>query len=255
MFETQSIQDRYASLVYNIEIISNANQSSLRIPANCSELYIPIDGNLTFKGVGQARSQVAKEGVGYFFHSRSRGLMLDFDNAKSCVILKINSIYQSSIVNSLDMISSIVSELRLTGNTYTRLYKAAKIGSSCLCDKILSELIYPTRPLDNKSSFESGAELIRQARGQITIKDIYTTLDISKSKLEQDFMKSVGITPKEYCKIEKLNHFVNSYYDSQHSSLTELTYQCGYYDQSHLIKDFNYFLDISPRRYFDLKRA
>ncbi|MEO1253829.1 MAG: helix-turn-helix domain-containing protein, partial [Bacteroidota bacterium] len=84
----------------------------------------------------------------------------------------------------------------------------------------------------------------------ISIKEIYSLLNISKSKLEQHFNREVGLTPKEFCKIEKLNCFINSYKEDTSQSLTELTYQCGYYDQSHLIKDFKYFLDTSPKKFF-----
>lgn len=54
----------------------------------------------------------------------------------------------------------------------------------------------------------------------------------------------IGLTPKEFCRIEKLNYFIRTYKQESEGTLTELTYKCGYYDQSHLIK---YFLNTSPR--------
>ena len=33
-------------------------------------------------------------------------------------------------------------------------------------------------------------------------------------------------------------------------SLTELAYDCGYYDQSHMINDFKLLTGMSPRQYF-----
>ena len=100
------------------------------------------------------------------------------------------------------------------------------------------------------NALETSIELIKDSHGQIKIKELYETLNVSKSTLEQYFIRETGLTPKEFCKITKLNHFIASYENNEAESLTELTYKCGYYDQSHLIKDFKYFLDTSPRRYF-----
>ena len=71
--------------------------------------------------------------------------------------------------------------------------------------------------------------------------------------MEEKFSKSLGISPKEFCKIEKLNHFLSNFFQYEDMNLTQLTFKSGYYDQSHLIKDFKYFVDLSPRRY--LKEA
>ena len=94
---------------------------------------------------------------------------------------------------------------------------------------------------------EDAIDLIKKYKGEIKIKDVFETLGVSKSLLEQRFSLAIGLTAKEFAKIEKLNHFISNYYKYKDSlNLTQLTFKSGYYDQSHLIKDFRYYTDQSP---------
>ena len=97
---------------------------------------------------------------------------------------------------------------------------------------------------------KSTIEKIREQRGEIKIKELNELLGVCKSTLEQRFSREVGITPKEFCKIEKLSYFIRNYtQNSDHMTLTQLTFMSGYYDQSHLIKDFKYYVEESPKRF------
>ncbi|MEQ8473248.1 MAG: helix-turn-helix domain-containing protein [Marinoscillum sp.] len=94
-------------------------------------------------------------------------------------------------------------------------------------------------------------EMIKESKGEIKISSIYDTLQVSKSNLEQKFSYHLGLTAKEFCKIEKLKNFLENYkLHGKNLNLTQLTFKSGYYDQSHLIKDFRYFMDCKPREFF-----
>lgn len=75
-------------------------------------------------------------------------------------------------------------------------------------------------------------------------------LGVSKTTLESKFRRQVGISPKEYCRVEKLKTFLKTYESADDGSLTQTAMECGYYDQSHLIKEFQYFTGVNPRAYF-----
>lgn len=95
--------------------------------------------------------------------------------------------------------------------------------------------------------------LIRQSKGEIKVKEITDQLGVSKSYLEQRFSQQIGLSPKEFCKIEKLKCFLDNYRKYQDCmNLTQLTFKSGYYDQSHLIKDFKYFLDARPKEFMKM---
>lgn len=108
----------------------------------------------------------------------------------------------------------------------------------------------------NDSNYESDTflrqaiDMIRKCHGDIRIKDIYETLEVSKTFLEQRFNQHIGISAKEFCKVEKIKTFMKNYHEHNGSlNLTQLTLKSGYYDQSHLIKDFRYFMDCNPKEF------
>lgn len=67
-------------------------------------------------------------------------------------------------------------------------------------------------------------------------------------KLERDFLKYVGYTPKQYYKIVRFNKAIRQIQLNE-NSLTSICYDCYYYDQSHFIKDFRQFTGNTPKHF------
>ena len=67
-------------------------------------------------------------------------------------------------------------------------------------------------------------------------------------KLERDFLKHVGYTPKYYSRIVRFNKAIRLM-QSTKENLTSICYDCDYYDQSHFIKDFHQFTGTTPKRF------
>ncbi|NNC45774.1 MAG: AraC family transcriptional regulator, partial [Winogradskyella sp.] len=70
------------------------------------------------------------------------------------------------------------------------------------------------------------------------IKDLPSRLCISKRQLEREFKEKIGISPKHYLRITRINEVIRLLNEKQVFDLTSITYHCGYFDQSHFIKDF-----------------
>ncbi|MFN8308945.1 MAG: helix-turn-helix transcriptional regulator [Chitinophagales bacterium] len=87
-------------------------------------------------------------------------------------------------------------------------------------------------------------------RGNIRIETIYNKLGVSKSTLESKFKMYVGITPKELANIWRFNHAVILQKKNLERTLTEVGYMAGYFDQSHMIKDFKRYTGKSPKDFF-----
>ncbi|MHA4810554.1 helix-turn-helix domain-containing protein [Flavitalea flava] len=64
-------------------------------------------------------------------------------------------------------------------------------------------------------------------------------------KLERTFLKAVGYTPKHYGRITRFNRAIRKMKNGSRS-LTEIGYDCGYFDQSHFIRDFYQFAGTTP---------
>jgi AraC-like DNA-binding protein len=65
-------------------------------------------------------------------------------------------------------------------------------------------------------------------------------------KLERAFLHYVGYTPKYYSRIIRFNKALREI-SLQPVSLTNVGYGCGYFDQSHFIKDFRQFTGTTPK--------
>ena len=72
---------------------------------------------------------------------------------------------------------------------------------------------------------------------------------ISSRQLERKFKTLTGFAPKSFARISRFQHALRRY-GSNYKSLTDLAYECGYYDQSHFIHDFRKFSGYEPRSYF-----
>lgn len=75
-------------------------------------------------------------------------------------------------------------------------------------------------------------------------------LAISKRTLERTFKAAIGISPKQFAGIIRTQHFLKAL---KTEKLTRLAYEFGYYDQSHLIRDFKTKTGITPGKYFAAK--
>ena len=91
------------------------------------------------------------------------------------------------------------------------------------------------------------AEIIRKTKGFIKIEELAKKSFISMRQLEREFVNKIGITPKMYMRISRLNE-VNRVLESRRElKLTDVTYECGFSDQAHFIREFKNFTGETPK--------
>jgi AraC-like DNA-binding protein len=80
------------------------------------------------------------------------------------------------------------------------------------------------------------------------IENVASRYGITSRYLQKLFLQYTGLTPKLYSKI---NRFQNSLrlVTKKHTSLTSIAYDCGYFDQSHFIREFKSFTGFTPSGY------
>lgn len=94
----------------------------------------------------------------------------------------------------------------------------------------------------------AGVQQIKQHKGDIKIGELTRDLNISKDPFEKRFRQAIGATPKQFAKIIRLSTSIANYTGIK--SLTELSLEAGYYDQSHYIRDFKLFTGKTPFQFF-----
>ncbi|WP_295125501.1 helix-turn-helix transcriptional regulator [uncultured Chitinophaga sp.] len=96
-------------------------------------------------------------------------------------------------------------------------------------------------------------EVIKARHGIVKIKELASSLYISQDAFEKRFRTLIGASPKQFASIVRLRHLIAQY--PSHASLTAASYEAGYFDQSHFIKDFKLFTGETPRQFFTATRS
>ena len=88
---------------------------------------------------------------------------------------------------------------------------------------------------------------IRQSHGMVRLDELADRLGVTTRSLQRYFGEQVGITPKLLARIVRFQRvFAAVQYEP--SALSQVALACGYYDQSHLVRDFQDFAGDAPTR-------
>ena len=101
----------------------------------------------------------------------------------------------------------------------------------------------------NQHPVFSAIQYVIQSQGQIRIEALASQHFISHRQFERKFKEYSGLSPKLFSRIVRF-HNACQHFGQSTRSLTELAYECGYYDQSHFIHDFKEFSGFHPKQYF-----
>ena len=97
-------------------------------------------------------------------------------------------------------------------------------------------------------SMQWACKQLDRTSGKCSIAALAKSVGISERTLERRFQSHIGATPKRYARIVRLRNAMLQ--RSVVSSWAEAAYAAGYYDQSHMIKDFRQFYGLSPESLF-----
>jgi len=85
---------------------------------------------------------------------------------------------------------------------------------------------------------------INASHGDIRVRDLALSCNLSERQLERLFFERVGLTPKRYARIQRFRSVLNHLEDpseSERPKLADVAALYGYTDQSHLVRDFKDF--------------
>lgn len=82
-----------------------------------------------------------------------------------------------------------------------------------------------------------------------SVADVNARTGLSPRLLIQHFRSRIGLTPKAYWRIRRFQAALRHLENSRGASGAEVAADHGYFDQAHLIRDFQAFAGMSPRAY------
>ena len=98
-------------------------------------------------------------------------------------------------------------------------------------------------------------ELLKRTYGNIHINQMASEACLSRKQFERVFSEHIGISPKQYLKIIRFQYTLFQKQRNIDLNMTALSYESGYFDQSHLINDFKTLSGLTPKQYFDENEA
>ncbi|UMY64979.1 MULTISPECIES: helix-turn-helix domain-containing protein [unclassified Flavobacterium] len=88
---------------------------------------------------------------------------------------------------------------------------------------------------------------VQSTNGQISIHELSKRNGTTVRKLERDFKRLIGLTPKEYTNIVRFQSALGAITkSSQNRSLLDIAFECGYYDHAHLTNDIKRYTGFPP---------
>ena len=94
-----------------------------------------------------------------------------------------------------------------------------------------------------------------QGRSMMRKAEIGRCVGLSKKQLERKFPRAVGTTPKTFARLSRFLNICHHIDTHRGTKLTQLTYECGYFDQAHFIKELKAFSGFTPKKFFERKNV
>jgi AraC-like DNA-binding protein len=73
---------------------------------------------------------------------------------------------------------------------------------------------------------------------------------LSLRQFERNFIIRIGIAPKLFIRIVRFTHAMRIKNDDGNKSWSEIAFECGYTDSSHLLREFKEFAEFPPSKFY-----
>jgi AraC-like DNA-binding protein len=95
---------------------------------------------------------------------------------------------------------------------------------------------------------------IHEKKGNINIEDLCEEFNLNSRHVQRRFKIEVGLSVKAYARIIRIQDSKSTLSSLNIESLTSLSYEKGFFDQSHFINEFKYFMEETPSEYLKKKQ-
>ncbi|MDX1940363.1 MAG: AraC family transcriptional regulator [Saprospiraceae bacterium] len=98
----------------------------------------------------------------------------------------------------------------------------------------------------NDKTIPNLIQWINKLHGNISVEEIAQKAHTSRKTLERHFQQRVGLNPKQYLRTIRLRRAYTQLCMGQPNDIMDLVLDNGFYDQTHLIKEFKRFIGLTP---------
>lgn len=169
------------------------------------------------------------------------------------VVFQPHAIHSVFGIPAIELKDRVVAIEDLLGHDGAELKNRIAEQSSALEKIELIQSFFLSLMHDQTSSenlLDKSIGVIWKHKGCISIAGLNSIVGCEERKMERVFIQAVGLTPKQFSKLAKLQFFIKGMNDNTKLlNLAQLSYEAGYYDQAHLIHDFRKYTGMTPSHY------
>lgn len=149
------------------------------------------------------------------------------------------------------LLNSVVDAEAVFGLSAAQLYgeMAGQFDTSHLVAIAERHLLVRARQARNQRNYVAEAcRLIRDSGAHMTVEQLSDAIYISKRQLERSFKEAFGASPKTYQRIIRFRNAYRYARNRQQEKIhwADVSYESGYADQAHFIRDFKAFTGHAP---------
>lgn len=96
---------------------------------------------------------------------------------------------------------------------------------------------------------------LTNSNGTLALKELSAALDVSHKHLTHQFTRLVGVGPKQFARMLRLNSVIGALDVAQPVDWVAVAHAANFYDQSHFINEFGAFTGLTPGEYLNLWKA
>jgi len=119
-----------------------------------------------------------------------------------------------------------------------------------LLDNYIYSLI--SKNSKDKQLIKYAADKIFYSPVKNILSEIQKDICVTERTLQRMFEKNIGVSPNQFRKIHQFNRAFRQLNNRQFQNLSDIAYDNGYADQSHYIRAFKEFTNITPKEYLHL---
>lgn len=93
------------------------------------------------------------------------------------------------------------------------------------------------------------AAWLEREQGRVSIEDLVDASTLGRRQLERRFRETVGLSPRLFANVLRLRSVFDAVDANPDAGWTEAALAAGYFDQSHLIRDFRRFVGCTPAQF------
>lgn len=169
-----------------------------------------------------------------------------------CIRFKPNGFYSLFNIPSNMFVNKIYPLNDIIGNELSeieeRVYEAAEINEklSIIENWIISKL---KNEFTTNKIIDYSIQQIKNSYGALPIKELCDTLNVNYKFLERSFIKNIGFSPKFYSRIVRFDYIKTALEARAETDWFDIIARYNFHDQSHLVKEINYFTENSPQEF------